>query len=276
MSLATIRPIVLLLRNTYLLIFIKMAITAQQVKELRDRTGVGMMACQKALSEADGDIDRAIEILREKGEAKAASKADRETHEGQVAIHNHAIVKLLCETDFVARNEKFQAFANELAQKASEAGVDAAKQYFESVKTDKIQEIGENILLDSVEIVDQDGVVGSYVHSNGKLGAIVVLSGGTEEKARDVAMHAVAMNPLVANPEEVPADAIEKEKSVCAEQLKNEGKPEQIIDKIIEGKIKKFCAEQALSSQAFVKDPSQTVQEYLGDAKIVTFVRYEV
>lgn len=253
-----------------------MAVTPQQAKELRDRTGVGMMACMKALEEAGGDMEKAIELLRKRGEAKAADKADRETAEGRVAISGRALVKILCETDFVAKNETFVAFVEELAGKASEEGADAAKAHFESVKADKIQEIGENLVLDAVEVVEGGSVMGSYVHSNGKLGAVVLLEGGTEEQARDIAMHAVAMNPLVGTPEEVPADLIAKEKEIYAEQLKAEGKPEQIIEKIMEGKVQKFCAERALTSQPFVKDPSQTVAQYLGDAKLVKFVRYAV
>lgn len=252
-----------------------MAITAQQVKQLRDQTGVGMMACQKALQESDGDMDKAVEILRKKGEAKAASKADRATHEGRVAIVGNVILKLLCETDFVAKNDIFQALLGDLKSKAASDGADAAKEYFESIKTDKIQEIGENMSFDA-EVVEGGSVSGEYVHSNEKLGAIVILDGGDETKARDVAMHAVAMDPLVANPEDVPADVIEKEKEIYVEQLKAEGKPEQIIDKIVEGKVQKYCSERALASQPFVKDPSQTVAQYLGDAKLVKFVRYAV
>lgn len=253
-----------------------MAVTAQDVKALRDRTGVAMMACKKALEEANGDMDAAIQLLRERGAAKAADKADRETGEGRVAIVGRAMVSLGCETDFVGKNEDFIGFATELATKADSEGVEAAKAHFEDVKTDKIQKIGENIVLNDVQVVDGGSVVGSYVHTTGKVGTMVALDGGTEDHARDVAMHATAMSPLVANPEEVPAELIEKEKEIAAEQLKNEGKPAEIIDKIIVGKIKKFCAERALSSQAFVKDPSMTVAEYLGDAKLVKFVRMAI
>jgi elongation factor Ts len=252
-----------------------MPITAQQVKQLRDQTGVGMMVCQKALQESNGDMDKAVEILRKKGEAKAAAKSDRATHEGRVAIVGSVILKLSCETDFVAKNEKFQSLLDELKQKASSEGSESAKSYFESIKTDKIQEIGENMLFEA-ETVEGGSVFGSYVHSNQKLGAIVLLDGGDTEKARDVAMHAVAMDPLVANPEDVPSDVLEKEKEIYTEQLKSEGKPDQIIEKIIAGKIQKFCAERALASQPFVKDPSQTVAQYLSDANIVKFVRYAV
>ncbi|MCF7830981.1 translation elongation factor Ts [Candidatus Gracilibacteria bacterium] len=253
-----------------------MTVTAAQTKELRDKTGVGMLTCMKALEEANGDMDKAVDILRKKGEAKAEAKASRETAEGRVAISGRAIVKLLCETDFVAKNEKFQALVEELAKKAETDGVDGAKSHFESVQKDYVQEIGENMKLDQAEVVEGGSVVGSYVHSNGKLGAIVILDGGTEMQAKDVAMHAVAMNPLVANPEDVPQENINKEKEIYVDQLKAEGKPAEIIDKIVEGKVKKYCVERALSSQPFVKDPSQTISQYLGDAKLVKFVRYEV
>ena len=253
-----------------------MAITAQQVKELRDRTGVAMMACKKALTETDGDIDKAIEVLRKKGAAKASSKADRSTSEGRIAVSGRAIVKVLCETDFVGKNDKFVAFAQEIADKASADGVEGAKELFESVKTDKIQEIGENIVLESMELLEGGTVVSAYVHTNGKIGVLVALEGGTEQQAKDLAMHAAAMNPICANPEDVDQTLIEKEKEIAKEQLQNEGKPENIIDKIIEGKIKKFCAERALTSQSFVKDPSMTVAQYLGDAKLVRFIRLAV
>ncbi len=250
-----------------------MAVTAQQVKELRQSTGAGLMACKKALEETNGDMEAAVEVLRKKGAAKAASKSDRSTNEGSIAISGRAIAKILCETDFVGKNEQFVAFVKEIADKANTDGVEAAKDLFESLKTDKIQALGENLVLDTVEVVEGGDTVGSYVHGNGKVAAIVILEGGNEEKARDVAMHATAMNPAVANPEDVPQEEVDKEMAIAKEELLAAGKPEQIIDKILEGKIKKFRAERALSSQPFVKNPDQTVAEYLGDAKLVKFVR---
>ncbi len=252
-----------------------MAITAQQVKELRDRTGVAMMACKKALEEANGDMDKAVEVLRKRGAAKAGDKADRSTSEGRVAISGRAIVKVLCETDFVGKNEDFVSFVEAVAKK-SEEGVEAGKAYFEAEKTDKIQKVGENLVLGEIEVIDGGDIVAGYIHTNGKIGVLVALEGGTEDQAKDLAMHAAAMNPLCANPEDVDQDLIDKEKEIAREQLINEGKPEKIIDNIIEGKIKKFCAGQALTSQAFVKDPSITVADYLGDAKLVKFIRVAV
>lgn len=251
-------------------------ISATLVKELREKTGVGMMTCKKALSEAHGNIEEAIQLLRKRGEAKAGEKSSRSTSEGLIAISKRAILMLLCETDFVARNIDFKNFANELVETASEKGVEAAKTLFETQGAEKIQLIGENINLGDIQILSDGDTVGAYIHSNGKLGALVTLSGGTEEQAKDVAMHTVAMNPKVATPEEVPNEDIEKERKIYREQLISEGKPEQIIDKIIEGKVKKYCSERALSSQAFVKDPSVTIHEYLGEAKLQSFIRFEI
>jgi len=251
-------------------------ITAALVKELREKTGVGMLACKKALTESTGNVEQAIEILRKRGEAKASEKNSRSTNEGIIAIKNKVIIKLLCETDFVAKNEKFIAFGQALADKANQDGEKAAYDFFESQKSDQIQAIGENINLVDVKIIEGGDMVSGYVHSNKKLGCIVSLDGGTEEQAKDVAMHAVAMNPEVCNPEDVSSELIEKEKEIYQEQLKKEGKPEQIMEKIIDGKIKKFCAERALTSQPFVKDPSVTVAKYLGNAKLINFIRMSI
>ncbi len=251
-----------------------MAISAADVKTLRQRTNVGMLACKNALEEANGDMDAAIELLRKRGESKAAGKAERETAEGTIAISGKAIVKMLCETDFVAINENTVAFVQEIADKANAEGADAANAFFESVKSDKMQELGENLVLEQV-VVMEGAVVGGYVHSNRKVAAMVALDGGEEEKARDAAMHATAMAPLVATPEEVDADLIENEKRIAKEELVAAGKPENIIDNIILGKIKKFCADRALASQAFVKNPEQTVGEFVG-ANITGYVRVEV
>lgn len=251
-----------------------MTVTAQDAMELRKQTGVGMMACRKALEEANGDKEKAIEILRKKGAAKAASKADRTMSEGRVAMKGNSMIMLYCETDFVAKNEMFQELVQSLIDKADSDGAEAAKEHFESIKADQIAKIGENMDFEAVSV--EGDVIGKYLHTNEKVGCLVVLDGGTEDAARDVAMHAAAMNPLVANPEDVPAEILEKEKDIYREQLLAEGKPEKIIDNIIAGKVKKFCAERALASQPFVKDPSQTVDEYLGDAKIVKFVRFGI
>lgn len=251
-------------------------VSAVQVKALRDRTGVAMLACKKALEEAGGDEEKALEILRKRGEAKAAEKSDRTTGEGAIAIVGRSYVALLCETDFVARNADFLAFAQELAQTLDAEGAAALEASFEAQKTDKIQAIGENIVLESFGTIEDGDTVGHYVHSNNKVAAIVALQGGTPEAARDVAMHVTAMNPSVANPEDVAAEEIEKEKAIARETLEKEGKPAEIIEKILEGKIRKFCAERALTTQDFVKNPEQTVDQYLDGAKVVGFLRIEV
>lgn len=251
-----------------------MAISAADVKILRERTGVGMLACKNALEEAKGDIELAIELLRKRGEMKAASKAERETREGAIAISGKAIVKVLCETDFVARNEGFVALVEEIAAKANTKGVDAAKEYFESIKTDKMQEIGENLVFAQVEVLSGP-VVSGYVHSNRKVAALIALDGSDEQHARDAAMHATAMAPIVATPEEVPAELIANEERIAREELIAAGKPANIIDNIVAGKIKKFCADRALTSQQFVKNPEQTVGQYLG-ANVIGYVRVEV
>lgn len=253
-----------------------MAVTAQQVKELRQSTGAGLMACKKALDASDGDMAAAVEILRKKGADKAASKSDRSTGEGSIVVSGRAIAKILCETDFVGKNEQFVAFVKEIADKAATDGVEAAKAHFESVKGDKIQALGENLVLDLVSVTEGGDTTGSYVHGNGKVAALVLLNGGTEEMARDVAMHATAMNPLVANPEDVPAEEVEKEMATAKAELIAAGKPEAILDKILAGKANKFRAERALASQPFVKNPEHTVAQYLGDAKLVSFVRVAV
>ena len=251
-------------------------ISASQVKELRDRTNVAMMACKNALEETGGDMEKAIEILRKRGAGKAADKSSRETSEGRVVIAGRIILKILCETDFVAKNDDFINFTQSVADKGANDGLEAAKEYFESTKSDKIQELGENLVLAEIHEIAEGDIIDGYTHSDGKTAALVALSGGSTEQARDVAMHAVAMNPKFANPSDVSAEEIEKEKTIYREQLLAEGKPEQIIEKIMIGKVQKFCAEQALTSQNFVKDPSQTVESFLGDVKLINFTRLAV
>ncbi len=251
-------------------------VTAQDIASLRKKTGVGLMACKKALIEANGNEEEAIKLLRERGISKAGGKADRETKEGGIGIVGRAMIMIACETDFVARNENFVAMCQEIAEKLNNEGEDAMKAHWEDVKPAKMQEMGENLVLSESVLVSEGEVLGGYIHSNRKIGVIVAGTGMSEEQAKDVAMHAAAMDPLVANPEDVPAEVIESEKEIYREQMQNEGKPAEIIDKIIAGKVNKFKAERALTSQSFVKDPSQTVQQYLGDGKVVRFVRFAV
>lgn len=253
-----------------------MSVTAAQVKELREKTGVGMLACKKALQEANGDMNGAIELLRKRGAAKAAAKGDRSTGEGAIAINGRAIIKINCETDFVARNEDFIAFLNEIAAKADREGKEAAKALFEAQKTDQMQKIGENLVLSEIQIIAGGDTIHGYVHTNKKVATLVALNGGTEALAKDAAMHATAMDPLVANPEDISEELMNKERELARLELIEAGKPEKIIDNILKGKMAKFASERALASQSFVKNPDVTVAEHIGDAKIVTFIRMTV
>ncbi len=254
-----------------------MSITAAQVKELREKTGISMMACKKALTETNGDEAKAIEILRKKGAAKAEEKSDRATGEGIVVICGSTVAGLKCETDFVARNEDFVSLANRIAKKAEEAAPELIKEEMSAEVKALVGKLGENMIMgDVLKITKENDVIGSYIHMNQKIGVVVALENGTEEQARDVAMHIAAMNPKFVSPEEVSDDLVSEEKSIWIEQLKQEGKPENIIENILKGKENKFRSENALLGQAFVKEPSQTVGEYLGDAKVVEFTRVEV
>lgn len=258
-----------------------MAITAAQVNELRQMTGAGMMECKTALTEANGDMDEAVTVLRKRGTAKAAKKADRETPEGMAFIEKisgkASLVLLGCETDFVARNDKFQEFGKELAKKALQAGAEATQAEGDEKILELVGVIGENMKVRGVRVIDAP-VIGSYIHSNGKIGVLVGLSGANEVVAADIAMHAAAMNPLVLSPANVTDELVAKEKEIWAEQLKNEGKPENIIANIMMGKEKKFREESALIAQPFVKNPSQTVAAYAKEhgAEVVAFARLAI
>jgi len=255
-----------------------MKITATQVNELRKRTGISMMQCKKALEEAEGNEEKAIEILRKKGAAKAAEKSDRETAEGIVVTkidgNKAVIVQLSCETDFVAKNEDFLAIANKAAETGLASGAEAAKTEAEPTIKELFIKLGENMKIE-VGVVEADGV-GEYVHTNGKVGAIIALSNTDAEKAKDIAMHITAMNPEVISPDELTEEVVAKEREIWAEQLKNEGKPAEIIDKIMMGKEKKFREESALIKQSFVKNGEQSVEQYLDGNSVVSFVRMAV
>ncbi|MBU1934816.1 translation elongation factor Ts [Patescibacteria group bacterium] len=252
-----------------------MSISASQVNSLRQRTGISMMQCKKALEEAGGDEEKAIDILRKKGAAKAADKSERETKEGLITTkvegNKAVIVSQYCETDFVAKNEEFVAIANSAAEKALSDGIDAAKAEAEAGLKELFTKLGENMSIE-IDLIEGEGLA-EYVHTNGKVGTIINLKSADAEKARDVAMHITAMNPVVINPEDLPEDVVIKEREIWQEQLKGEGKPEEIIDKILVGKEKKFREESALVKQSFVKDNEKTVEEYLEGNSITTFVR---
>jgi elongation factor Ts len=253
-------------------------ISAKTVMELRNKMGVSMMACKKALVEADGDMEKAIDILRKSGAAKADKKANRETGEGAAAVFGRAVLSLRCETDFVARNEDFIDALNNLVKEADANGEESAKEMFESNKTDLITKLGENISFGEGKVLTEGDTVGGYLHSNRKIATLVSLSGGTEELAKDIAMHVAANAPQVISPEDVADEDVAKEKEIWAQQLKNEGKPENIIEKIMMGKEKKFREEGALLKQPFVKDPEVTIEKLLQDAgaQIESFVRITV
>ncbi len=266
-----------------------MAITASLVKELRERTGSGMMECKKALVEAGGDIDVAIEELRKSSGMKAAKKAGRIAADGVVGVKvaedgsYGVLVEVNSETDFVARDDNFLGFVGKVVDQAfADKQADVAALMageLESTREALVQKIGENIGVRRVQLVEAaNGVVGSYVHSNNKIGVLVALTGGDAELARDIAMHVAAVNPQVAKPEDMPAEVIEKEKEIYTAQAQESGKPAEIIAKMIEGRVRKFLAENSLVEQAFVKDPDQTIAKLLkgAGADIQGFVRYEV
>jgi elongation factor Ts len=269
-----------------------MSITAAQVKELRERTGVGMMECKKALVEAGGDIDAAIELMRKSGMAKAAKKAGRVAAEGAVIIQttadnkSGAIVEINSETDFVARDDNFRSFADKVATAAVENQArDVAALMAEKVGENTLEEsreqliakIGENINVRRVDFLQSADVLGSYVHGD-RIGVLVALNGGDESLAKDIAMHIAAMKPQFINPEEVSADLVEKEKEIFTAQAKESGKPDDIIEKMIGGRINKFLAEVSLTGQPFVKDPNVTIGNLLksNKASVANFICYEV
>ncbi|GAB2626065.1 translation elongation factor Ts [Belliella aquatica] len=258
-----------------------MAITAQEVNKLRQMTGAGMMDCKKALTEAEGDFEKAIDILRKKGQKVSASRADRETKEGVIVTHVSAdsktgtLLSLTCETDFVAKNEEFSAFANTLLDLATSNNATSVEQIlalpFENITTaEKIIEmtgkIGEKIEISHYEIVSGEAVV-PYIHSNGKLGVLVALTSTSgadvEEAGKDVAMQIAAMNPVAVDKDGVDATTVEREIEVGKDQARQEGKPEEMLEKIALGKLNKFYKENTLLSQQFVKDSSQTIAQYL-------------
>lgn len=267
-------------------------ITASMVKELRVRTGLGMMDCKKALSKADGDMEKAIEDMRKASGLKAAKKASRIAAEGVVLTkiaqdgNYGVVVEVNSETDFAARDDNFLNFAQqalELAFSNSDADVEALlADGLEDAREALVQKIGENInvrRVDRLKFEDANqGIVESYVHSNNRIGVLISLRGGDEALARDIAMHIAAVNPMVVRAEDVPEDVLAKESEIYSAQARESGKPEEIIEKMITGRLKKYVAEVSLLEQQFVKDPDITIAKLLKDAgaDIVQFVRYEV
>ncbi|MCV6588099.1 MAG: translation elongation factor Ts [Marinobacterium sp.] len=262
-----------------------MAISAAMVKELRERTGLGMMECKKALKEAGGDIDKAIEDLRKNSGLKAAKKASRTAAEGKVRVvateGGVVAVEVNSETDFAAGDANFAAFADTVAAKLAETKeTDVAKLTegeLEEAREALVQKIGENVTVRRAFVVE-GATVGSYLHSNGKIAAIVELIGGDSELAKDIAMHVTAVNPRVCRPEDMPEEELKKEEEIIKAQPDMAGKPAEIVEKMMGGRIKKFLKENSLLEQPFVKNPEQTIAQLAKEAgaEVVSFVRIEV
>ncbi|HMW28183.1 MAG TPA: translation elongation factor Ts [Plasticicumulans sp.] len=271
-----------------------MSISAAMVKELRERTGSGMMECKKALTETGGDIEAAVELMRKQGLAKADKKAGRTAAEGTLVVAAGdkavALVEVNCETDFVAKGDEFQGFAAAVAASAltaSPADLDALLaapladgKSVDEIRREKVAKIGENIAVRRfVRYETAGGVLASYLHGT-RIGVLVELAGGDEELAKDVAMHIAASRPLCVSPEQVPAEVVEKEREIALANAVNEGKSPEIAAKMVEGRVRKFLNENTLLGQVFIKDPEgkQTVAALLKGrgASVVAFTRYEL
>lgn len=265
------------------------AISAAQVKELRERTGLGMMECKRALQEANGDIEKAIDELRKSSGMKAAKKAGRIAAEGVIVTRlaedgsYGVMAEINSETDFVARDENFLGFARQVVDQLfvnKTVDVDALMSgELGAVREALVQKIGENVSVRRAELKQADSaIVGNYVHGNNKIGVLVVLKNGSSALARDIAMHVAASNPLVVRSSDVSADVIAKEREIYSAQAAESGKPAEIVEKMVDGRIRKFLAEVSLVEQPFVKDPEVKVGDLVkkAGAEILAFTRYEV
>ena len=263
--------------------------SAALVKELRERTGLGLLECKKALAAAGGDIEVAIEELRKSSGMKAAKKAGRTAADGVVAIRIAAdgksgvIGEVNSETDFVARDENFSGFVAQVMDKAVELQTNdvaaVAGGEIEDARQALVQKIGENISVRRIAVaLAADGVVGGYVHGNNRIAVLVELAGGGEELAKDIAMHVAAVNPAVVSPADMPEELLQKEREIYAAQAADSGKPPEIVEKMIAGRVRKYLSENSLTEQAFVKDPDMKVGELVkaAGAKIAGFTRFEV
>ena len=267
-------------------------ITAAMVKELREITGAGMMDCKKALAATDGDQEKAIDFLREKGIAKAEKKAGRIASEGVVAAYVSddaklaAVVEVNCETDFVANTDNFHAMVEKIAKHIAEANPADMDALNESVLdgksvaefvTEAVASIGEKISIRRFErYACEDGLIASYIHMGGKIGVIVELTGGTAEQGKDVAMQVAAAKPSCVDRSSVDQKDLDHEREVLRKQALEEGKPEKIVEKMVDGRINKYYKEVCLIEQPFIKDPDQTVQNILGDVKVRRFTSYQL
>jgi elongation factor Ts len=272
-----------------------MAISASLVKELRERTGAGMMECKKMLQETDGDIEAAIELMRKSGQAKAAKKAGRIAADGLVVIttaadgKSAAMAEVNCETDFVAKDESFSSFAEAVAERVLHSAVDAVEALvelplrdgdattIESARENLISKIGENIAVRRFVRLASSGAIYSYRHGV-RIGVLVDMEGGDEALGRGIAMHIAASNPLCVSASDVPADTLEKEREIFRAQALESGKPENIVDKIVEGRVRKYLEEVTLHGQPYVLDTDTTVGKVLekAGASVVGFSRFEV
>ena len=262
-------------------------VTASLVKELRDRTGLGMMECKRALVQSGADIEKAIEELRKSSGMKAAKKAGRTAADGLVAVKVEGeygcVVEVNSETDFVARDESFQGFVKNVVDSAFSTKETDMSQIMagdmESSREALVQKIGENISVRRIAARSTgSGAVGGYVHGNSRIAVLVELEGGDAELAKDVAMHVAAVNPAVVSPSDMPAELLQKEREIFTAQAADSGKPPEIIEKMIEGRVRKYLSENSLTEQAFVKDPDTTVGKLVSaaGARVVGFTRFEV
>ena len=265
-----------------------MEIKASQVKELRDMTGVAMMDCKKALVECEGDIEKALDLLRSNSALKAEKKSSRVAADGiliTVIAENYAtIVEINSETDFAAKDSNFLSFGEKVKNYIKENKVSNADDFIKSPIEDErktlVQTIGENIQLRRVETIEfsPDMKTGLYLHSDSKLGSIVVTRNGNDQTAKDIAMHVAAFNPLCLSQDDIDKDVLDRERAIYQNQAEESGKPQDIMDKIVDGKVNRFLSEVSLLSQSFVKDPDITVKDYLdkNNAEIITFTRLKV
>jgi len=262
------------------------AFSTSMIKDLRDRTGLGMMECKRALTASDGDINKAIDDLRKSSGIKAAKKAGRIAADGIIAVKmseddkRGVMIEVNTETDFAARDNSFIGFVNESLDKAFDTDKFVFEEFIvnmEEARHALVQKIGENISIRRVEILSST-VVGNYIHSNKRIGVMVALEKGDTEVAKDVAMHIAASNPQVVDPEDMPDHLVQKEKEIFIAQAKESGKSDEILNKMINGRINKFLSESSLLNQPFVKNPEMTVGELVknSDAKILSFSRFEV
>ena len=270
-------------------------VTATLVKELREKTGAGMMDCKKVLTETDGDMEKAIELLRERGITKAAKKTDRIAAEGIVAAYVAedgkvgSVVEVNSETDFVGKNEEFRSFVADVAEQVAkenptnveellnQKSIKDSNKTVQEVLTEKIATIGENITIRRFERFESNGLVEKYIHGDGKIGVLVELENGDRELAKDICMQIAAAKPEFLDRASVPVDRVEKEMEILKVQAMNEGKPAEIAEKMVQGRIGKFYGEICLVEQAFVKDPEMKVSKLVESkgAKIVRFARFE-